>query len=294
MGATDGAAAGEHDPVAQPVDEVTRLVLAPNASPMTLEGTNTYLLGDPAHGAVVVVDPGPDDPVHRTAVEAALGGADVAAVIITHHHHDHAEAAGWAADWKAELRAFDPGMVPGAVPLRDGEHLRVAGLDVQALHTPGHASDHLCLRVAETDVVLTGDHILGRGTTVVFWPDGDMKQYLTSLERLRQAPGRRIYPGHGPVVEDPAGKVAEYLAHRREREEQVRRAITAGAADAAAIVAAVYADVPLHLHPAALRSTQAVLAKMVAEGTVPPSFAPRRTGSEPDEPSTLAEGADGR
>lgn len=275
------------------LDEVTRLVLAPNASPMTLDGTNTYLLGDPAHGAVVVVDPGPDDPVHRAAVEAALGGAAVAAVVITHHHHDHAEAAGWAAEWGADLRAFDPGMVPGAVPLRDGEHLRAAGLDLQALHTPGHASDHLCLRVTETDVVLTGDHVLGRGTTVVFWPDGDMAQYMASLERLRQAPGRRIYPGHGPTVEDPAEKVAAYIAHRHEREAQVLRAIESGAADADAIVAAVYVDVPLHLHPAALRSTQAVLEKMAAEGAVPPSFAPRETGSEPDEPSTLGDGASG-
>lgn len=271
------------------LDELSRLVLAPNPSPMTLEGTNTYLLGDASHGALVVVDPGPLDDAHRAAVDEAIDGAAVAAVVITHHHADHAAAAGWATEWDAPLRAFDRGRVPGAAPLADGEVLRVAGIDLHALHTPGHASDHLCLRVAQTDVVLTGDHVLGRGSTIVNWPDGDMAAYMASLDRLAAAPGSRIYPGHGPTVEDPAGKVAEYLAHRRDREAQVRQAILEGAGDAAAIVAAVYTDVPEILHPAATRSVQAVLAMLVAAGQVDPALAPDEAAvPAPLDPSTGA------
>ncbi|CAN5380414.1 MBL fold metallo-hydrolase [soil metagenome] len=260
----------------QHLDELTRLVLAPNASPMTLEGTNTYLLGDPSHGAVIVIDPGPDDPVHRRAVEGAIGDAAVAAVVITHHHADHSAAAGWAGEWGAGLRSFDPGLVPGADPLRDGERLQLAGITLEALHTPGHASDHLCLRLVQSDVVLTGDHILGRGSTVVVWPDGDMGAYMDSLQRLQQAPGRRIYPGHGPTVEDPAAKVAEYVAHRRDREQQIRQAISEGATSADVIVAAVYTDVPAHLHPAARRSVKAVLEMLVRDGSIDPALAPRQ------------------
>jgi glyoxylase-like metal-dependent hydrolase (beta-lactamase superfamily II) len=258
------------------LDELSRLVLAPNPSPMTLEGTNTYLLGAPDHGAVAIVDPGPDDDVHRAAVEAALAGREVAAVVITHHHVDHAGAAGWAAAWGAPLRSFDPALIPGAVALRDGEVLHVAGVALAALHTPGHASDHLCLRVVESDVVLTGDHVLGRGTSVVSWPDGDMAAYMASLRRLAEAPGRALYPGHGPVLTDPAAAVAGYIAHREERRRQVRQAVDAGAASAAEVVQIVYADVPAVLHPAAERSVRAVLALMVAEGEVDPALDPRR------------------
>lgn len=274
------------------VDELTRLVLAPNASPMTLEGTNTYLLGAPDHGAVVIVDPGPDEQAHRQAIEAALDGAEVAAVVITHHHHDHAEAAGWAADWGAPLRAFDPALIEGAAPLPDGATLHAAGLTLRAIHTPGHASDHLCLRLVETDGVLTGDHVLGRGSTVVFWPDGDMAAYMDSLERLATAPGRILHPGHGPTVDAPAAKIAEYLAHRREREEQIIAAVANGATDAAQVVAAVYTDTPAFLHPAAERSVKAVLQMLADRGQVDPAMAP--PPSQEDhviEPSTLGDAA---
>ncbi len=272
------------------LDEVARLVLAPNPSPMTLDGTNTYLLGDPAHGAVTIVDPGPDDADHRRAVEAALDGAEVAAVVITHHPHDHSAAAGWAGEWGADLRAFDPGLVPGATPLADGEELRIGGITIAAVHTPGHASDHLCLRIVETDVVLTGDHVLGRGSTVVNWPDGDMSAYMRSLDRLAAAPGRRIYPGHGDVVDRPAEKVAEYIAHRRERERQVLDAIASGAASTPAIVEVVYTDVPAHLHPAAARSVNAVLEKLVAQGRVDPALSPGGGGVGSD-PSGIGGGS---
>lgn len=253
------------------LDDVTAVVLAPNPSPMTLDGTNTYLLGEPGAGEVVVVDPGPDLSEHRAGVDAALSelGADVAAVVLTHHHADHAEAIGWAQEWGAEAFAFTPHLVTGAVtPLEHGSTLTRAGLQIEAIHTPGHASDHLCLRIGQTGAVLTGDHVLGRGTTVVAWPDGDMRAYMASLHRLSTLDATVLYPGHGPALADPARTVSEYIAHRLQREQQVMAALQAGDTTAAQIVARVYADVDVALHPAAERSVRAHLDKLVAEERV--------------------------
>jgi glyoxylase-like metal-dependent hydrolase (beta-lactamase superfamily II) len=253
------------------LDELTTVVLASNPSPMTLEGTNTYLLGAPGSGEVVVVDPGPDLLDHREAVDRAVRDQDaaVAAVVLTHHHRDHAEAAGWAEQWGVILHAFSPHLVGAPTePLRDGEQLRRAGVTLEALHTPGHSSDHVCLRVVETDAVLTGDHVLGRGTTVVAWPDGDMTAYLTSLDRLGRVGAEVLYPGHGPVIGDPARVVEEYIAHRREREREVLDALAAGDRTPAEIVTRVYAEVDPALHPAAERSVRAHLDKLAGEGAV--------------------------
>lgn len=253
------------------LDELTAVVLAPNPSPMTLEGTNTYLLGDAASGEVVVVDPGPDMAAHRRAVDSALleRGTAVAAVVFTHHHADHAQAAGWAGDWGAEAFAFSPDLIPAiSTRMSDGTSLQRAGITLGAVHTPGHASDHLCLRVADTGAVLTGDHVLGRGTTVVAWPDGDMRAYLASLQRLSTLDATVLYPGHGPALTDPARTVSEYIAHRLQREQQVVAALEAGDATPAAIVARVYADVDVALHPAAERSVRAHLDKLVADERV--------------------------
>lgn len=238
---------------------------------MTLDGTNTYLLTAPGSGEAIVVDPGPDHSGHREAVDAALaqGDAGVAAVVLTHHHADHAEAAGWGADWGAEVFSFTPHLVGSVVtPLADGAVLSRAGLSVQAVHTPGHASDHLCLLIAETGAVLTGDHVLGRGTSVVAWPDGDMRAYMTSLHRLAALQATVLYPGHGPALTQPAAKVAEYIAHREQREQQVLDALAAGDTSAQQVVARVYADVGTWLHPAAQRSVRAHLDKLVAEQRV--------------------------
>lgn len=263
------------------IDDVTVRVLAPNPSPMTLDGTNTYLLGRAATGERIVVDPGPDLPEHRHAVERALSAGDAGpvAVVVTHHHADHAEAAGWAGRWGVPLYAFDPGRVPGAQPLGDGDVLTRAGITVEAVHTPGHASDHLCLRVADTGAVLAGDHVLGRGTSVVFWPDGDMAAYLASLERVRRLAPTRLDPGHGPSLDDPAGTIAGYIAHRREREQQIVAALRQGAGTPGEIVAVVYADVDAALHPAAERSVRAHLVGMAAAGHVDLTEPP--TGGEP-------------
>lgn len=248
------------------LDELTTVVLAPNPSPMTLEGTNTYVIGAPGSGEVIVVDPGPQLPEHRAAVDADIAERDVAAVVLTHHHVDHAEAAGWAGEWGAEAFSFSPELITAPVsPLRDGEAITRAGVTLAAVHTPGHASDHLCLRLLETDAILTGDHVLGRGSTVVAWPDGDMQAYMASLQRLADLPAVVLHPGHGPSIDDPAAKVAEYLAHRHEREVQVLAALEAGAQTPGEIVARVYADVDVALHPAAERSVRAHLDKLVNE-----------------------------
>ena len=255
------------------LDELTTVVLAPNPSPMTLDGTNTYLVGAPGAGEVVVVDPGPDLPQHRSAVEAAAAALDarIRAVFFTHHHLDHAQAAGWAARWGAPAYAFSPHLIPAEVEAwDDGGTLHVAGVSVEGVFTPGHASDHLCLRVQQTGAVLTGDHVLGRGTTVVAWPDGDMGAYMDSLRRLDSLHATVLYPGHGPALDRPAEVISYYIAHREERERQVLAALAAGDTTAAAVVARVYADVDVALHPAAERSVRAHLDKLVAEGKVTP------------------------
>lgn len=276
------------------LDELVVRVLAPNPSPMTLEGTNTYLIAASGGGGAIVVDPGPDVDVHREAIEAALRAqdAEVAAVVVTHHHVDHAEAGSWARRWRAELRAFAPDLLrDDAAELPAGGRLVAGGVEVEAVHTPGHSRDHLCLRVAPTGVVLTGDHVLGRGTTVVAYPDGDMADYLASLRRLRELDAPRLYPGHGPVVDDPRAVVDGYLAHREDREAQILAAVEAGAADPASVVATVYTDVPVALHRAAEYSVRAHLRKLVDEGRAPPSVlrgepAPLHA---PADPSTLGD-----
>jgi glyoxylase-like metal-dependent hydrolase (beta-lactamase superfamily II) len=253
------------------LDELATVVLAPNPSPMTLEGTNTYVLGAPDADEVIVVDPGPDLLEHRRRLDGLIGERDVgvAAVVLTHHHADHAEAAAWSEDWGAPLHAFTPALVPAAAePLRDGDLLQRAGLTLEVVHTPGHASDHVCLRVVETDAVLTGDHVLGRGTTVVFWPDGDMGDYVASLRRVMELGATSLYPGHGPAIDAPATVLEEYLTHRLEREQQVLDALRAGDRAPSEIVARVYVDVDPVLHPAAERSVRAHLAKLVADGVV--------------------------
>lgn len=269
------------------VSELVHRVLAPNPGPMTLDGTNTYLVGARGSGEVVIVDPGPDLDEHRAAVEAGVAALDarVAAVVLTHHHRDHSQAAAWAHTWNVPLWAFAPDLIQRAAPearpsaLADGARVDLAGVTLEAVHTPGHSSDHLCLRLVDDDAILTGDHVLGRGSTVVVWPDGDMADYMASLRRLAASPGKALYPGHGPVLADPAGKIAEYLAHRDQRERQVLDAVALGDHSPMAVVKRVYADVDEALHGAAARSVHAHLEKLVREGVVTRDGAPEDEGT---------------
>jgi glyoxylase-like metal-dependent hydrolase (beta-lactamase superfamily II) len=248
-------------------------VLAPNANIMTLDGTNTWVLTEPGGERSVVVDPGPEMVEHLDAVAAQSG--PVAVVLLTHGHLDHSEAAvTFAERMGCGVRALDPAHRYGAEGLSDGDVVAVDGLEVRVVATPGHTSDSLSFLLPQERVVLTGDTVLGRGTTVVAHPDGRLGAYLDSLHRLHALAERHevtaVWPGHGPVLDDALAVLDYYLAHRRERLEQVREALRAlGAADKPEGVAAdelprrvvetVYADVEPVLWGAAELSVRAQL-----------------------------------
>lgn len=250
---------------------VTR-VLAPNPSPMTLDGTNTYVVGAPGSGQAVLVDPGPDDPAHLAAVEAVLAAraARCVAVLVTHHHGDHAEAAQpWGTRLDAPVAAASGDVAgPDGRLLAPGERLALTGTAIDVVGTPGHTADHLAFRL-ESGAVLVGDHVLGRGTSVVTHPEGDVVAYLESLRRVHDLGPSALYCGHGPeLTTDPGAVLEYYLAHRAHREQQLLDALAAGAGTVDELVASVYADVPREVWPAAAQSTSATLDKLAADGRV--------------------------
>lgn len=208
--------------------ERARCVLAPNANPMTLDGTNTWVLREPDSRRSVVVDPGPTDRAHLDAVAEAAG--EVAVVLLTHHHLDHSEAAREFAERKGcGVRALDPRYRLGNEGLHDGDVVDVDGLEIRVVGTPGHTADSLSFVLPAEGAVLTGDTVLGRGTTVVAHPDGQLGAYLDSLDRLHRLAEarevRHIWPGHGPVIADALPALDYYIAHRHERLAQVRAAL---------------------------------------------------------------------
>ncbi|TDE00518.1 MBL fold metallo-hydrolase [Jiangella asiatica] len=227
---------------------------------MTLDGTNTWLLATGA--GAVVVDPGPDLEPHLAAVAAA---GPVALAVVTHHHADHCGGVErFRSLTGAPVLARDVSRSGGDGPLpAAGSTLDVQGLDITVLDTPGHTADSVSLVASDghTTVLLTGDTVLGRGTTVVMHPDGNLGAYLESLEVLRRTAAERwrLLPGHGPVRPDARAVVTEYLAHRRARLDEVRAALDAGARTARDIVEIVYADVDRSLWPAAERTVEAAL-----------------------------------
>ncbi len=208
--------------------ERARCVLAPNADHMTLDGTNTWVLREPGARRSVVVDPGPSVLSHLDAVADVAG--EVGVVLLTHHHHDHAEAAKeFAERMGCGVRALDPAHRLGSEGLDDGDVVEVDGLEVRVVGTPGHTADSLSFVLPAERAVLTGDTVLGRGTTVVAHPDGRLGAYLDSLGRLRALAEEQevatIWPGHGPVIDDALGALTYYQDHRRERLEQVEAAV---------------------------------------------------------------------
>jgi glyoxylase-like metal-dependent hydrolase (beta-lactamase superfamily II) len=224
------------------------VLLQRNPGPMTLDGTNTWLLRAPGAEHSVVVDPGETSEQHLDALVAAA--PDLALVLITHGHFDHTQA-GPALHERtgAPVHALDPRHCHGGRPLRPGEVVEAAGLRVEVLPTPGHTSDSVCFVVRAADgkpqAVLTGDTILGRGTTVVAHPDGDLGDYLDSLHRLAELGPLAVLPGHGRELPDLAATARAYLAHRAERLDQIRAALATLGPDATArqVVERVYADV---------------------------------------------------
>lgn len=238
------------------------LVRADNPSPMTLEGTNTWVLRAAGSTGCVVVDPGPLLPAH---LEKVASYGPVVATLLTHGHPDHAEGARRFAELTgSDVLAQDPTRTVGGQALTvDGEPLEVAGLQIATFGTPGHTADSVSF-VIDDAAVLTGDTILGRGTTVVAWPDGELSDYLSSLERLRGLGPIPVLPGHGPVLPDAGAVAGFYLQHRAERLAQVAAAVAAGAVTPAEVVATVYADVDRSVWPAAELSVRAQLAYLRA------------------------------
>lgn len=237
------------------VTPTAAVVLAPNPGPMTLDGTNTWVLRDPAAEASVVVDPGP---LHEEHLEAVAATGPIALILLTHGHFDHSEGASRLADMSgAHVRALDPRHRLGPEGLTDGDVVAEAGLELRVAHTPGHSSDSLCFVLP--DAVLTGDTILGRGTTVVAHPDGVLQDYLESLKRLRDLGDVTVLPGHGPELVSAGVAAQQYLDHREQRLEQVRSALAGGAVTAREVVEIVYADVDRVLWPAAELSVRAQL-----------------------------------
>jgi len=238
------------------VGELAQCILAPNPSAWTLDGTNTWLL---SHGKdVVVVDPGPDDDDHLARVRSAIGGRRLVATLLTHGHADHSAGARAFHDMTGvQVRALDPAHRWGAEGLAEGDTITLGDHVIRVAHTPGHSSDSLCFAI--DTLLLTGDTVLGRGTAAIIWPDGQLAEYLSSIERLARDFGEAHYllPGHGPALTDPAGVFAGYLEHRLARLDEVRETITSGARSIPALMEAVYADVPDEIRSGAELSLRA-------------------------------------
>ncbi len=238
---------------------VTRVV-APNPGPYTGPGTNTWILD--AGPVVVVIDPGPDDEAHLAAIGRALAGATVGVVLVTHSHPDHLPLAErLAAQHKATVRRY-----PG---LGDGDVVRAGKLNLTALYTPGHSTDHLCFSIEEDRAVFTGDLVLGRGSSMVTFPEGDVAAYLRSLEKVAALKPRMLFPGHWDPVTDAMGKLEEYRAHRLEREAQVLAEVRRGRGTARELTRRVYgSEVGEELIQAAEMTMRAHLKKLVDEDRV--------------------------
>jgi len=237
---------------------ITR-VLAPNPGIYTLEGTNTWIVGSEPS---IVIDPGPDLTEHLNDV--ARQAEPVGAVLVTHDHPDHAPGAlPFAQRVGAPFYAF---RLAGAEKLRTGQRVRAGTLDLTTIHTPGHTSDHVAFFEPGSGALFSGDTVVGRGTTFIDPPDGDLVQYLRSLKRMDELGPRTIYPGHGPVVLRAQEKILEYLAHREERQTQVLTELAEGPRTIAEMVEVIYADQPKDVHPLAARSLLAHLLKLAAEG----------------------------
>ena len=252
--------------------ERARCLLAPNPGLMTLDGTNSWVLREPGSSRAVVVDPGPVEDGHVDALDEQTG--DVAVVLLTHHHYDHSEVAVDLATRKGcAVRALDPAYCFRADPLADDELLEVDGLQLRVVTTPGHTADSVSFVVPAERALLSGDMVLGRGTTVVAYPDGQLGPYFESIERMRglAAAGEvdAIWPAHGPVLDDALGTLEHYLVHRRQRLGQVEAALARLGVDRPdaddealprRVVEVVYQDVDESLWGAAELSVRAQLA----------------------------------
>jgi glyoxylase-like metal-dependent hydrolase (beta-lactamase superfamily II) len=265
--------------VVQVMSPLVRRITADNPSPYTFKGTGTYLIG---RDRVAVIDPGPLQDDHLAALLRALDGVTISHILVTHTHIDHSPlAAGLKAATGAPVLAYGPhpshgtegelGGDRGFVPdqrLADGDVVTGPGWTLEAIHTPGHASNHLCFALREEASVFTGDHVMGWSTTVVSPPDGDMAAYMTSLDKLRRRSEKLYIPSHGPEIADGPGFTRALLGHRRQREAAILRRLEAGPAAIPEIVAQIYRDLDPRLVAAAGRSVMAHLIKLETESKV--------------------------
>ena len=264
------------------LEPLVRRVLAPNGSPFTYTGTQTYLVGDGA--GLAVIDPGPAETAHLEALIRAIGGTPVLAIACTHTHRDHSPAAAPLATLTGapvigcaplvletdEPRAdapFDKAYAPDRV-LKDGEKLEGPGWTLTALATPGHTSNHLCFALEESGALFTGDHVMGWSTTVVAPPDGDMAAYMASLEKLHARDDRVYYPAHGPAVHNPRQLVRGMIGHRRQRERQILKLLGQAPQAIAELVPRMYKGIDQRLWPAAGQSVKAHLIDLERRGAV--------------------------
>jgi glyoxylase-like metal-dependent hydrolase (beta-lactamase superfamily II) len=252
--------------VASALSPMVRRVLAPNPGVMTGPGTNTYLVGI---DEVIVIDPGIEDAGHLEAI-VGCGGDRIRWIVCTHTHPDHSPgAAALKERTGAEVLAFESrDGLEVDTPIGDGFRIEATEFRLRAVHTPGHASNHLCYLLEEEQLLVSGDHIMQGSTVVIAPPDGDMAAYLDSLRRVRDLRLRSIAPGHGHLIDDPDAVIDEYLTHRLEREQQVLGALDAGDRTADEIVTRLYVDLIDELVPRAKQSVHAHLRKLAAEGRV--------------------------
>jgi glyoxylase-like metal-dependent hydrolase (beta-lactamase superfamily II) len=264
--------------VAEQVSPLIRRVIAPNGGSFTFHGTGTYIVG---RGKVAVIDPGPALPDHVDAILAAVEGETISHQIITHTHRDHSPAARLiAAETGAKTYGFGPhGGGRGAgdveegadhdfspdVTVRDGDVIAGEGWTLEAVHTPGHTSNHLCFGLAEENALFSGDHVMGWSTSVISPPDGDMAAYFASLEKLLARDDHIYWPTHGAPITDPKPLVEAFIAHRRDREQQISDCLRRGINAIPRMVEAMYPDIDPGLHPAAARSVLAHLIHMVED-----------------------------
>lgn len=262
-------AAAQAAPAAPVAPGVLRIT-APNAGPLTHCGTNTYLIG--RNGPLALIDPGPDHPGHVATILAAIGGRSLSYILVTHHHPDHIGAAQRvAAGTGAEVViGRDAAGTPraGGRPLADGERFAGPGWMIEALATPGHASDHFCFALPGAGLIFSGDHVMGWATSVIVPPDGSVAAYVASLDRVARRPERLYLPGHGDPVVDGPGRAAALKAHRLAREAAIIDALRAGPRDIPSIVGAVYRDLDAALAAAAGQSVLAHLIDLGERGLV--------------------------
>jgi glyoxylase-like metal-dependent hydrolase (beta-lactamase superfamily II) len=270
---------------AEQVSPLIRRVIANNPGPFTFTGTGTYIVG---HGEVAVIDPGPDLPEHLAAILATTSGERITHILITHHHSDHSPLARplkvatgaticGCAVAGPENEADDVGVRTEAghdhtfrpdVSLCPGGEVAGPGWTLEAIPTPGHTSNHICYALKEEDALFSGDHIMGWSTTVITPPDGDMTDYLASLETIRARGFATLWPTHGPPVREVAPFIDAYAAHRQERVDQILRSLEAGPARIADLVPKLYADVNSRLWPAAARSMLAAIIHLIRLGKI--------------------------